>query len=162
MVQLTRRFIHRAFELGLILKGINGVFETIGGILLLTVNLDTIEHFLIRLSLLELPHGKHDFLAHALFNLAMHFSADTKLTGGIYLLAHGLFKVGLVVGLQLKKHWAYPVGMSFLSIFIAYQIYRLTLHFSFGLFALTLMDMTLMALIYREHLAQVERRLGEI
>ncbi len=153
-MKLTKRIIHIAFEYGLLIKGINGIIEIIGGIILLTVNIHTIQHFLVWLSLLELPHGHNDFLAHGLTDLATHFSADTKLVGGIYLLTHGIFKIILVGGLQMKKRWAYPVGIGFLMLFISYQVYRLTLHFSYALLVLTALDSILMVLIYREYKGQ--------
>lgn len=152
----TNDFIHKAFEAGLFIKGINGVLQIIGGIILVTIKLVTIEHFFVWLSMLELPHGPNDIFARGIDYLANQLSSDTKLLGALYLLAHGTFKVGLVTSLHFKKSWAYPVAMAFLSVFIAYQIYRLNLHFSIALFILTLIDCTLMALIYREHVAQLE------
>lgn len=152
---ISRMTLHRAFEIGLFLKGANGVVETIGGILLLVFDVRTIEHVFVRLSLMELPHGPHDIFAHAIHHMAYELSADAKFIGGIYLLSHGFFKVGLVAALQFKRDWAYPVALVFLALFISYQSYRLTLSFSWPLAILTGLDTGLMWLIYREHKAQM-------
>jgi uncharacterized membrane protein len=48
--------------------------------------------------------------------------------------------------------------MVFLSVFIVYQIYRLVLHMSLGLLALTLFDIFIVGLTvleYRKHRARV-------
>lgn len=137
------------------LKGINGVIETIGGILLLAFDVHTIEHIFVKISLLELPRGPHDIFAHAIHHMAYQFSASAKFVGGVYLLSHGFFKVGLVTALQFKKRWAYPVALYFLLLFISYQGYRIVLHFSAGLLFLTLLDVLLMWLIWQEHKASV-------
>ena len=78
-------------------------------------------------------------------------SASTKLFGNVYLIARGLAKVVLVVGLLRGKRWAYPVAIAFLGLFIAYQCYRLSYQFSLGLLPLTLFDGIIVALIWREY-----------
>jgi uncharacterized membrane protein len=76
----------------------------------------------------------------------------------LYLLSHGIIKIILVVALLQQRLWAYPWLIVFLSIFIVYQIYRLVLHLSLGLLALTLFDIFIVALTvleYRKHRARV-------
>ncbi len=153
-MKFSKLSIHKAFEIGLVLKGINGVIETIGGILLWSFDVRTIEHLFVKISLMELPRGPYDVFAHAIHHMAYEFDASAKMIGAIYLLSHGIFKVGLVLGLQFKKPWAYPVALGFLFLFISYQTYRLSHHFSWPLLFLTSLDTALMWLIYREHKAQ--------
>lgn len=153
-MKFSKKSIHKAFEVGLIFKGINGVIETIGGILLFSFDVKTIEHIFVKISLLELPHSPHDVVAHAIHHMAYEFDSTAKMIGAIYLLSHGIFKVGLVLALQFKRPWAYPAALAFLSFFVSYQAYRLSHHFSWPLTVLTSLDLVLMWLIYREHKAQ--------
>ncbi|CAN5410160.1 DUF2127 domain-containing protein [soil metagenome] len=145
-----RKLYHRIFETGIFLKGINGVIETIGGVLLLSVKIETLHSVIIWLSLLELPLGNHDVVAEALRHFADEFSASTRLLGAIYLLGHGLIKIGLVAALQLKRLWAYPIAIGFTALFVVYQTYRLTLHFSPLLALLTCFDICLIWFIANE------------
>lgn len=70
------------------------------------------------------------------------------LYGAVYLLAHGIIKVALVMALLLNKLWAYP-WMIVLAVFIAYQAYRIVLSPSVGLLALTVFDLVIIALTWR-------------
>jgi uncharacterized membrane protein len=76
------------------------------------------------------------------------------LFGAIYLLSHGISKLVLVV-LVLRNHlWAYPWLIALLLGFIGYQLYRLTVHASIGLIALTIFDALLVWLTWREYRAK--------
>jgi uncharacterized membrane protein len=64
---------------------------------------------------------------------------------------HGVVKIVLVAALLRDKIWAYPWMIAFLIVFIVYQIYRLTFAFSIGLVALTVFDLVVVWLTYREY-----------
>jgi uncharacterized membrane protein len=98
----------------------------------------------------ELVEDPHDWIATTARQAAAQLSANTRLFGGAYLIVHGLAKVVLVIGLLRGQRWAYPVGIGFLTLFIAYQLYRLSHQFSPGLLLLTLFDAVIVALIWRE------------
>jgi uncharacterized membrane protein len=59
-------------------------------------------------------------------------SVSTTLLGAIYLLAHGIVEVILVVAVLRGKLWAYPWLIGFLVAFIGYQGYELVVHFSWA------------------------------
>jgi len=67
------------------------------------------------------------------------------------LLLHGVVKVVLVAALLRDKIWAYPWMITFLIVFIVYQIYRMTFAFSIGLLGLTVFDVVVVWLTYREY-----------
>jgi uncharacterized membrane protein len=69
-------------------------------------------------------------------------------------LLHGAVKVVLVVALLLNKLWAYPWMIVVLLIFIGYQLYRIALHPSAGLVALTVFDGLIVLLTWREYRRQ--------
>jgi len=63
-------------------------------------------------------------------------------------------KIVLVAALLRDKLWAYPWMIVFLSVFIVYQAYRMTFAPSIGLAALTVFDVFVAWLTYREYRKQ--------
>jgi uncharacterized membrane protein len=147
-----RRAAHRGdaldktFDVTLLVKGLDGVFELIGGVLLLIISPDAINSFVRWLTLNELSLNPHDFVARHLLHFTGNLHA-TQAFGAAYLLVHGVAKLVVVGGLYRRARWSYPVAFVFLGGFGIYQIYRLWLvHFSFLLLALTLFDAVILAL----------------
>jgi len=66
-------------------------------------------------------------------------------------------KIVLVAALLKNKLWAYPWMIAFLGAFIVYQAYRLTFKLSFGLAALTIFDIFIAWLTFREYRKQLAR-----
>ena len=150
-----RDLLDQTFEIGIILKGLDGLLEVIGGVLLLVVSPATIDHLVTSLTQHELSEDPHDFLATHLLRTAHGLTGSAVLFGAVYLLAHGLVKVILVTALLKNQRWAYPWTIAFLGIFIAYQLYRLSFHPSVGLMALTILDALIAWLTYREYRKQL-------
>lgn len=145
------RFLHALFRVGVIAKGIDGVLEIVGGILLLFVSpaqLLPIARFLTQHELAEDPH---DLIANYLLRSIQHLSAGAKLFGAIYLLSHGAIKVGLVTALLLKVRWAYPAAILVFFLFLVYQIYRYLLTHAPELVALSVLDVFVIALTWVEY-----------
>ena len=147
-------WLDRVFEIGIIAKGLNGVAELIGGLLLLFVSPTRLRHLAGALTQGELSEDPHDFIATHLLHSANGLTGDAVLFGAIYLLIHGLVKIVLVIALLLNKLWAYPWMITVLLIFIGYQLYRIALHPTFGLIALTAFDALIVALTWREYTRQ--------
>ena len=74
--------------------------------------------------------------------------------GAVCLLVHGVVKVTLVIALLRNKLWAYPWMIAVLLAFIAYQIYLIVLGPSPGLVALTVFDVLIVVLTWREYRKQ--------
>jgi uncharacterized membrane protein len=148
----------RAFEIGIIGKGINGAAELLGGLFLLLSSPDRIRHFAVLLTQGELSEDPHDLIATHLLHSATGLTGGAVRFGGLYLLAHGAVKVVLVIALLLDKLWAYPWMIAFLSLFIGYQLYRIALDGSTGLIALTIFDAVVLALTSREYRRQRRHR----
>jgi uncharacterized membrane protein len=150
--------LDRVFDVSITLKGLDGVLELIGGLLLLFLTPHRLNAIVAFLTQHELSEDPKDFLATHLVSYAQSFTASTSLFLALYLLSHGIIKIILVVALLQQRLWAYPWLIVFLSIFIVYQIYRLVLHMSLGLLALTLFDIFILGLTvlqYRKHRAGV-------
>ncbi len=138
----TGDLLDRAFAVGIILKGLDGVLEVVGGV---------IDQLSRTLTQHELSEDPHDFLATHLLHAAGSLTGSSLQFGAAYLLLHGVVKIVLVAALLRDQIWAYPWMIAFLIVFIVYQIYRLTFAFSIGLVALTVFDLAVVWLTYREY-----------
>ncbi len=143
--------LDRAFAVGIILKGLDGVLEVVGGGLLLIISPTTIDQLSRTLTQHELSEDPHDFLATHLLHAAGSLTGSSLEFGAAYLLLHGVVKIVLVAALLRDKIWAYPWMIAFLIVFIVYQIYRMTFALSVGLVGLTAFDVVVVWLTYREY-----------
>jgi uncharacterized membrane protein len=150
--------LDRTFEVAILLKGLDGVLEVVGGLILLVVSPATINRIVTTLTEHELSQDPHDFVATRLLNTAHGLTRGSVLFASLYLLSHGAVKIVLVTALLKNKLWAYPWMIAFLVLFIVYQIYRITLVPSVGLAALTAFDIFVVWLTYREYQRQRYRR----
>jgi uncharacterized membrane protein len=150
-VYKQKDIIHVSFEIGLLLKGIHGLLEIVGGTLLIFLSPDRLNwltRFLTRHELLEDPKDK---VANFLITLSSSFSISTQHFVVFYLMSHGIIKCILILLLWRKKLWAYPLTIISLILFITYQIYRYTLTQSVFLILLTVFDTVMIVLTYLEY-----------
>jgi uncharacterized membrane protein len=145
------RIEHLLFEISVIGKGVDGVLELVGGALLFFVSPAQIHSLLRALTQHELSEDPHDFVARHLLNGSSHVTAGAATFAAAYLLWHGAVKVGLVVGLLLKRRWAYPVAIAAFIVFVLYQMYRWSHTRSAGLLALSALDVIVIALTWLEY-----------
>lgn len=150
--------LDRAFAVGIVLKGLDGVLELVGGALLLFVSPSTINRVVAAVTEHELSEDPHDLIASRLLHAAHGLSGGAVTFAAVYLLLHGIVKVILVAALLRNKLWAYPWMIAFLVAFIGYQIYRIALHPTGGLIALTIFDAVVAWLTYREYRKQRAHR----
>ena len=98
-----------------------------------------------------------DRIATLLQHVVHELSVDTKLFASGYLIVHGVIKVFLVAGLLGRRLWSYPVSLWFLICFIAYQAYRFFFTHSRWMIALTIIDLIVAFVIWREYRARKQR-----
>jgi uncharacterized membrane protein len=142
--------LDKAYEIGIIVKGIDGILELIGGLLVLTISPHTvtgITNFLTQDALQENPHN---FIAVEIAKAGHHLASGHNVFAAAFLLTHGLVKVVLVTCLLLNKLWAYPWALVVLGLFLIYQIYLLITQPSFSMAFLSVLDVIIIWLIYRE------------
>jgi len=148
----------RAFRIGVLFKGLDGLIETIGGILLLLVSPDQINHLARWLTEGQLSEDPHDFIANHILKTAHNLTGASLVFGAIYLLSHGIVKIALVIEVLRGHLWAYIGLIVVTSLFVVYQVYRITFDkFSMSLFLLTIFDLAIIYLTqkeYRRHLAR--------
>jgi len=144
------RALDRTFEVTVVLKGLDGLLETVGGLLLLLVSPSSLNSLAARLTQHELSRDPHDWFAHRLLHATANLD-HTRTFGALYLLSHGVAKIVLAVALLRRQRWAYPATLVFLGAFVVYQIYRMTYAPSVGLALLTAFDLAIMILTWREY-----------
>jgi uncharacterized membrane protein len=148
---LARRpqILHDAYLGAILIKGIDGAVETLAGIVIALTGPERIYEWVFRLSAPELRGG----------HLALHAlrTGAEKLANGphrfviIYLLVHGLLKLG--VALALLKGTArgiFPATSLVLAGFIAYMGWRLSIRWSDWLLGAALFDLLTLALVLNE------------
>ena len=154
-----RSNIRIAFEIGVILKGINGLLELIGGVVLLWMGPDTLQKLVARLTANEISEDPHDFIATHLRAAVAPLTANAKLFAAIYLLAHGVIKALLVYGLLRDELWAFPTAIVVFGAFGVYQMYRYAIAPSGWLIVLTVLDVAVILLTGAEwHRVKQARR----
>jgi uncharacterized membrane protein len=139
------------FWIGLTLKGLDGLVEAVGGLLLLFVSPEQIGNFAQVLTQNELSEDPNDFVANSLLHAANGLTASASLFAAAYLLAHGLVKIVLVTEVLRGRLRAYPWMIAFLLAFIGFQGYEMLGHFSWGLALLTAFDAVIVWVIWREY-----------
>lgn len=143
--------IHDAFDVGISLKGIDGILEILGGILFIFASPGRVNKIIDILTRHELSQDPNDIFANYLTNLAHNFSASAQFFGSFFLLSHGIIKVFLVAALWKGKHWAYPLAISVFGLFTIYQMYRYFLKPSPLLIILSVLDIFVIVLTWLEY-----------
>jgi uncharacterized membrane protein len=147
--------LDRTFEISVVLKGLDGVLEVIGGLLLLVMSPATINRLFDSLARNDII-GSHQLLTHYVQELNNYVVGGT-LFAALYLLAHGVVKIVLVIAVLRRQLWAYPVMIFFLAVFILYQAYLLVLGYSTPLLLLTIFDLFVVWLTLKEYEKLKER-----
>ena len=147
------RRIYRLFRITVLLKGAHAVIELITGTLLLVVSpaFVLLPPLVTLLTQEELTEDPSDIVANFLLQTAHQLSLSSELFAAMYLLSHGVIKIVLVAALLRNKLWAYPWSIGVLGIFILYQIYRFTHTHSPWLIVLSIFDVFVVYLIWREY-----------
>ncbi|MEP6591726.1 MAG: DUF2127 domain-containing protein [Gemmatimonadota bacterium] len=145
------RFVHLLFDISVISKGVDGVLEVVGGVLLFFISPAQIQGVVRRITQHELSTDPHDLVARYFLNSAQHLTPSAQQFAAIYLLWHGIVKVVLVTGLLLKRRWAYPLAMAAFSLFLVYQLYRYSHTHAPELLWLSALDVVVIVLTYLEY-----------
>jgi uncharacterized membrane protein len=150
-IAAREKALHRLFLISVWLKGGAGLLETLAGVSFFFVTPKAVESFVVWLTAPELSEDPNDWIATTLSRAVQHFTADTALFAGAYLVIHGLIKLFLVAGLLRGTLWAYPTSLWFLAAFIVYQCYRYTYTHSTWFVLLTVLDVIVAFLIWHEY-----------
>lgn len=145
------KWLHWLFEFSLIIKGLLAAGETLGGLgLLLTPN-KIIVSFVSWLTRNELTQDPSDDMALWFEQVANSFPIHVQHFYAVYLLAHGALKFTMVIMLQKRILWAYPLAMLVLAGFVIYQMTEFFLNGGFVLALLSCFDTAMIVLVWREY-----------
>jgi uncharacterized membrane protein len=141
--------LHEAFEISIILKGLNAILEVALGV----VFFFTARHSEFFIALIEnaIIDDPNDFLGRHALTIVPYLDPKVQFFASIYLLIHGVVKGILVLGLLRNKLWSYPAAIGVFSLFVVYQVFKWVQHHSFPLIWLTVFDLIVIALISHEY-----------
>ena len=144
--------LDKIFEGGIIIKGITGGLEFIGGLLLFFVSPATMHSFIAFVTQRELLEDPHDKIANLLLHATQHISSGGGVFAIAYLWVHAIIKLIAVIGILKNQLWAYPFSLITLGTLMLYQVYTIFfVKVSIGMILLTIFDVCILALILREY-----------
>jgi uncharacterized membrane protein len=151
--QRAGNLFNTIYDLGIIVKGIDGFLELVAGALL-WISPSLVHSLLVGIQseLAETPtHHVRQYIAQYVGHL------DTQLaTAGmtfliIFLISHGVVKLALVYALLKKIVQAYPVALVILGLFLVYQVYAFIREPSIGMALFCILDAVIIGLVWREY-----------
>ena len=145
-----RTLLHCAYIGALAIKGVDGAVEFVAGALVALMGSRQLYHFAVWATAPEIARHPESHAAHALRQGAWSFAQSSHKFAIVYLLAHGLLKIGLVINLFIEHRWIFPVSVAVLLGFIAFMGVKLAAHWSPWLFAFALFDTVTLALVLNE------------
>ncbi len=158
MAMNSLSLLRASFRTGITMKGIDGLLEATGGVLLWFIKPEALGEFLRLMFVHELSRDPRDFVAAHLAHASERLAQSDPLFASIYLLTHGLVKAALSILLWMNKLWAYPLAIGVFSAFSVYQVYRYTHTHATFLLVLTLFDAVIVFLTWEEYRVEKARR----
>jgi len=146
----SERSLHVAFLVSLWAKAAFAAGEVVAGIAMWFISNELILRWTVALTRSELLEDPRDLVANLLLHVAQHLSIGARTFAAVYLLAHGVVKLWLVIGLLRVKLWTYPTAIAVFLAFIAYQLYRYSFTGSLLLLLITALDVVVVALTWHE------------
>lgn len=144
------RILDLIFLIGVIFKGIDGFFEFVGGGILLFVGAARLKQLTDAVTANELAEDPHDVIANFLRHEAAHLGSASVAFLAVYLLLHGVVKLAIVVALLVGSRRVYPWAIGVLIAFVLFQIYTFITAPGVGVAALTVFDLIIIWLTWRE------------
>jgi uncharacterized membrane protein len=143
--------LDKIFEGGIIIKGVTGALEFLGGLLLFFVSPSTIHDFIASVTQRELIEDPHDLIANWLLGWTQHLGNGRMTFLIAYLWIHAAVKLIAVIGILRNQLWAYPFSLITLGLLMLYQLYTIVRQPSVGMILLTIFDVFIVWLIWREY-----------
>jgi len=145
-----KTLLDKTYEIGILIKGIDGLSELLAGLVLWMVSPVTILRVTSWLTRSALQKHPHAFLPAHISAIGHHLATGHNTFAVLFLLGHGLIKIVLVVALLRNLKWSYPFAFVTLGAFIAYQLYAIAVKPTFGMIFLTVFDGIIVGLVWRE------------
>ena len=142
---------HDGFLIGIWFKFAVGALQTIAGFAVLLVSQASLAAMVTRWTNPELAEEPNSHIANWVLHGVADLGSGSRTFVAIYLLSHGLIKLGLIWAMLRRKMWAYPWSMWVIGGFIAYQLYRYAYTHSVALLVLSVFDAIVVYLIWHEY-----------
>jgi uncharacterized membrane protein len=147
---VKERILDLVFLVGVLFKGLDGLVELVGGVLLLFTTPAELAGAANAVTADELSEDPHDLIANLLVHGVSQLHPGTVLFVAAYLLLHGVVKVAIVVALLVGSRRVYPWAMAALGAFLVFQLYELVTRPSVGVAVLSVFDAVIIWLTWRE------------
>jgi uncharacterized membrane protein len=146
--------LDKVFEGSLLFKGLEAVGELLAGFLLLFVSPESIHKFITFVTQQALSNGGSNAFSNFLIHSANSLNVSHVGFLIVYLWIHAAIKLVAVVGLLRNLAWAYPFSFVSLGLLVIYQVYSIVERKSIGMVILTIFDLFVLWLIWREYKKQ--------
>ena len=140
------------YKITIIIKGINGLLELLGGLLITIISSASIYKIAGIIFRHELTDDPSDFIVNKLLIFARDLSFSMKEFIGFYLIIHGLINLGLFYTVWRKKLHFYPIAIVVLTLLAFYQLFRFLHRYSPMLLVITISDFIIIYFVTNEYL----------
>jgi len=141
----------KVFEAGLLIKGVTALGEFLSGLLLFFVSPASIHRFLTFITQQRLSENPHDKFAHFVLHSADSLNVSNKGFLVLYLWVLAAVKLIAVIGILKNVLWVYPFALITLGLLSVVEIYGIFTRSSIGLIVLTVFDIFILFMIWREY-----------
>lgn len=139
------------FHIGMWWRIIYGGFRIVLGATLLRFVGAPLSDIFYKLLEHELIEDPNDILIRLGDFFLIHSSLTISYFLAIYFIFWGSVDIGLSIGMLKHKLWTFPVGITLIVLFVAYEIYRFSHTHSLILAFIILVDIFLIWLIHKEY-----------
>jgi uncharacterized membrane protein len=138
------------FLIGVLLKGLDGLVEVLAGVPALFVTPGQLSELARAVTAGELAEDPHDLIANLILRESHTLGAGGLFIGGLYLAVHGAVKVAIVIALVRGSRRVYPWAIAVLTALLVLQIVDLGVSYSTGVLVLSIVDVMIIWLTWRE------------
>lgn len=146
------KFFELLFTLSMILKGIDGIIELLGGIAFAALNkekmLQWFYDFLMKQKAFDISN-------ETILNWVTAFShalqTNVRVFITIILIGNGLIKIVMAIALLMRKYAAFPWSLFFLIVLYIYQIVQTIQSPSWFLYFFDAFDLAIILVIWKEY-----------
>lgn len=155
---MRNRILDLIFLIGILFKGVDGAVEFLGGAVLFFVGPTRLQGAADAVTAHELSQDPHDVIANLIRNGVAHLGKSGVAFLAIYLLLHGVVKLAIVIAILVGSKRVYPWAIAALIAFVIFQVYEMFTNPSAGMAALTVFDVIIILLTWREYRQDRELR----
>jgi uncharacterized membrane protein len=158
MKWFSKERYHELFRISILVKGVDGLLESLGGLFVYFSTYTSINRLLISIFYEELATDPRNTFWGYFIHEWRAFDLPARAFWGLLFVAHGLVKLFLSVMLLKNKVWAYPLAAVIFAAFAMYESYMFFYQSSLALGVFALFDITVSGLtLYEYHYIKKNR-----